>query len=129
MKLVRQESPEAELEWDRFSISASDFRPHWDGNLVNVFTTIRPKGDAAVTQEFAIQCARQLAGWILSQCTRFGAGDRFQIIIAWPKDVRPTGRQIIKTGGTFEELKGIASGATAVQMHGNWTANVFPTKQ
>src|SRR4030095_3096477 len=126
MKLLRQQSPDEEPEWDSFSISATDFRPLWDGNLVNVFTTIRPLADAGETQTFAMECARHLAAWILTERSRFGAGDRFQIIIGWPKDVRATGRQIIKAGGNFSQLREIASGATAVSMRGNWTSTVFP---
>jgi len=127
MKLVRSTSQDDEPGWDDFSTSATDFRPQWDGDLVNVFTTIRPKPTADETERFAILCARDLATWILKKRRRFKKGDRFQIIVGWPKDVRPTGRQIIKTGGNFNELEGIASAATEIQMHGNWTATVFET--
>lgn len=113
--------------WDSFSTSACDFRPHWDGDLVNVFTTIRPQGGIDDTKRLATTCARELANWIIENRQEFGKEDRFQIIIGWPKDVSQTGRQIIKTGGDYTALEAIASGSTEIRMHGNWTATVFNT--
>jgi len=125
MKLVKSKSPEIEPEWDNFSIDSLDFRPHRDGNLVNIFSTIHPKENASETQNYAIECARKLAAWILEHRNAFGDGDGFQIIIGWSKEVRATGRQIVRTGGDFNDLQAIASGTKEIQMHGNWTANVF----
>ncbi len=96
---IREPSSEEEPEWDSFGIKATDFRPHWDGHLVNVFSTITPQKDIAQTERFAVSCARQLADWVVSHRSKFAPGDRFQIIIGWPKSIRMTARQIIKAGG------------------------------
>jgi len=125
MTPIREPSAEEEPEWDSFGINATDFRPHWDGNLINVFSTIKPQQDMAQTERFAIGCARQLAGWVVSHRSQFAPGDRFQIIIGWPKSIRATARQIIKAGGNYDDLNGIASGTSEIAMHGNWTESVF----
>ena len=127
MKLVQSISQDVEPLWDCFMTSVFDFRPHWDGNLVNVFTTIRPQDGADETKRFAIACARELAKWIVENRHRFAKGDKFQIIVGWPKNVRATGRQIIKIGGDYSALESIASGSTEIKMHGNWPGTVFIT--
>lgn len=124
MNLLQLTSDE-EPKWDFFSTSGCDFRPHWDGNLINVFTTIRSLADLETTQAFAIECARQLASWVLSERHQFGVGDKFQIIIGWSKDARPSSRQILKTGGDYTQLAAIVSSNAPVNMHGDWTTSVF----
>ena len=128
MKLVRISNDDHEPLWDEFSFTAVDFRPQLEGDFVNVFTTIRPKATADETKQFAIACTRELASWVLTNRRRFNRGDRFQIIVGWPKSVRPTGRQIVRTGGGLKEIEDIASKTTEIRMHGNWTANVFKPK-
>lgn len=125
MKLVQFSSEHDEPTWDCFTTSGTDFRPHWNGDLVNVFTTIYPQGGADETKQFVIACARKLAQWVLENRSRFGRCDRFQIIVGWHKEIRPTGRQIIKAGGDYAALEAIVSGSLAIETRGNWTAAVF----
>lgn len=55
---------------------------------------------------------REMAQWILSRRDRFQPGDRFQLTVGWPETVRNTSRQIVKLGGTFDELIRIAASDT-----------------
>ena len=125
MKLIEKKSLDGEPEWDGFSINTMNFRPNWDGDLVNVLTTIRPEEDVDKTEEFTIFCAKSLAKWVIDERGRFGVCDRFQIIVGWAKDVRETGRQIVKVGGGFDELEDITSGRTNVLMRKGWDVAVF----
>lgn len=126
MRLIENQSADRDPIWDELSVSRCDFRPHWKGDLVNVFSTIRPVGNSVVdTESFAIACARGLASWILDNRADFGIEDRFQIIIGWDRNVRAGARQIVKTGGGFHEVAGIASGYAPVSMWGHWATNFF----
>lgn len=111
--------------WDSFGINRIDFRPHWDGDYVNVFSTVEPQNSEEDTANFMRDCARKIADWVLVNREIFGSEDRFQIIIGWPKSVRETNRQVIKTGGTYDELLRIASGQVAVEPRKSWSVGVF----
>ncbi|MGJ8654908.1 MAG: hypothetical protein ACSHX6_00550 [Akkermansiaceae bacterium] len=111
--------------WDSFGIRLIDFRPNWDGDYVNVFTCVEPQVTEEVTEEMMKDCARQLARWILENKDGFGKDDRFLIIIGWPKSFREAGRQVIRTGGTYEELSGVVSGDTSLVMKKGWSKGVF----
>jgi hypothetical protein len=125
MNPVESNDPRSEREWNTFTVSRTNFRPKWSGDLVNLFSLIRPKRTAAETGEFAKDCAQQMASWILAHKDQFGAEDRFQIILGWPVSVRQTGRQIIKTGGTYQELEDIASRRRPVELRLFWDKGVF----
>jgi hypothetical protein len=127
MTPVETDGETIELAWDNFGIRRTDFRPHWDGDYVNVFSTVEPQASEDATADYMRDCARRLAEWILMNRDNFGKEDRFQVIIGWPKSVRETGRQVIKTGGTYEELRQIASGETPVEPRRSWSVGVFGT--
>ena len=111
--------------WDNFGIRRTDFRSHCDGDYVNIFTSVEPQGSAQATAELMQDCARKLAAWILANKERFGVADRFLIIIGWSESVRRTNRQVIRTGGTYEDLENIAYGETPLLFRKCWCSGVF----
>lgn len=111
--------------WDNVGIHGCDFRPHFDGSLYNVFTTIYPLDSQAETEVQFKDVAFKIANWILNNRTRFSEGDRFQIIVGWPLDVRPTGRQCVKTGGTFDDLQKLVEDRSFISLRDGWHKTVF----
>lgn len=93
--------------------------------MVTTFTTVHPQETLSDTEQFAIRCAESMAEWLRDHRAEFGRDDRFQIVVAWSKSVRPTGRQIVKVGGKLSEVDLIIDRAVLVQMHGNWARGVF----
>lgn len=118
-----------EPAWDSFGINRGDFRPQLNGDLINLFSVVDIQQDESTTEQFMKDCARAIAGWVGEHKVKFGAEDRFQIIIGWPKSIRATGRQTIKTGGNYGDMISIASGATAIEMRRGWSVGVFTKKK
>ncbi|MCU0796448.1 MAG: hypothetical protein MUF31_10985 [Akkermansiaceae bacterium] len=114
-----------EAAWNSFGISRCDFRPQWDGDLVNLFTVVDIQQDESTTEQFMKDCARAMARWVGEHKEQFGADDRFQIMIGWPKSIRTTRRQTIKTGGTYDDLIAIATGEIEIEMRRDWSLDVF----
>ena len=104
-----------EPDWSSFGIKRMDFRPHFDGDLVNVFSTVQPQFTEQMTEDLMKKCAKELSLWVLENRDQFGEGDRFQIIIGWPKSIREYSRQVIKTGGAYEELEQIVKGKKPIE--------------
>ena len=129
MNPIETTGTDIEPVWDSFGINRYDFRSHWKGDLVNLFSVVDMQENESTTEQFMKNCARAIAGWVGEHKAHFGAEDRFQIIIGWPKSVRETGRQTIKTGGTYEELIAIASGESSIEMRRGWSVDVFTKKQ
>jgi hypothetical protein len=93
-------------------LEGSDFRPHFDGFFFNAYRVSARSAsrDAHMTLVWAY--VREMAEWILARRERFQPGDRFQLIVGWPETVRTTSRQIVKLGGTFDQLAQIAATKT-----------------
>ena len=125
MNPIETTGTDVEAAWDSFGISRCDFRPQWDGDLVNLFSVVDRRDDESATERFMKDCARSIAGWVGEHKEKFGTEDRFQIIIGWPKSVRRTGRQTIKTGGTFHDLELLADGTLGIEMRRGWSSGVF----
>jgi len=125
MNPVEDTYPGTELEWDSFTIIRADFRSHWNGDLVNLFTLIQPGRTISETAAQAADCTRQIAGWVLANRERFGAEDRFQIVVGWPLSVRKIRRQIVKTGGTYEDIEAISSQRRSVPLREGWITGIF----
>ena len=125
MNPIETTETDIELVWDSFGINRCDFRPQWNGDLVNVFSAVDIRKDEPTTQQFMKECTRALARWIGEHQDQFGTEDRFQIIIGWPKSVRTSGRQTIKIGGSYVDLVAIASGDTEIKMKDGWSTSVF----
>ena len=117
---------EPEPVWDTVCINGCDFRPHFDGHLRNLFTTITPLQTAAETESHFRAIACEIGQWVLDQRKTFYNGDRFQIIVGWPLTVRDSGRQVIKTGGSFNEIKSLLDNQTLIQARDGWRVGVFP---
>jgi hypothetical protein len=116
---------ETEPVWDNVGISGCDFRPHFAGDLHNVFTTVYPLNSKAESEQLFRFIAQEIAEWVLANRRRFGTHDRFQIIVGWPLDVRPTGRQVIKTGGDFATIERLLNNVDLIQVRSGWSKKVF----
>lgn len=116
-----------EPEWDAVGIRGCDFRPHFAGDLINVFTTLRPSGSKTETATRLRNVALEIGQWIVAHRPQFSPGDRFQIIVGWPRDVRGTDRQVIKTGGSFDEIQELINDPELIQPREGWDIGVFPT--
>lgn len=125
MHPVEVTGKDSEPIWDEFGIERCDFRRHWNGDLVNLFSVVGPKGSEFDTECFMKGCARSLARWIIDHRDQFGTEDRFQLVVGWPKSVREYARQTIKIGGTFEDIRRIADGVLEVPMRRGWSAGLF----
>ena len=108
-------SKEIEPAWDSFGIKRTDFRPEFNGDLVNIFSTVQPQSSKEKTELYIVECTKILVEWILKNKDRFCKEDRFLVIIGWSKAVRETNRHIIKTGGTYKELQHISDGKVSHQ--------------
>lgn len=105
-----------------------DFRPHFDGDLINLFTGIVPKLTRPETELQFKEVALEIAVWVLEHRKRFSPGDRFQIIVGWPLDVRSSGRQVVKTGGTFDEVKRLVEEPSLIALRDGWDTTIFDTE-
>ena len=111
--------------WDAVALRGCDFRPHFDGNLYNLFTAVYPLKSKDETETKFIEIAHTITGWILENRSRFSDGDRFQIVVGWPLDVRATGRQCIKTGGTFSDLQQLWDYDKLFTLRDGWHNTIF----
>ena len=116
---------EIEPAWDHFGIKRTDFRPQFDGDYVNVFSTVEPQLSKEATESYILDCAKMLVEWILLNRDRFGKEDRFLVIIGWSKSIRETNRHIIKTGGTYKELQQVLDGKITIVFRRQWSNLVF----
>jgi hypothetical protein len=123
MKVVR--NPKSDPEWDVIGIACTDFHPHWDGDLVNVWSCMSPAATRAETESLLVDRTREMASWILNHRSEFGPGDKFQLILGWPESIRKTGRQIIKAGGDYDALARIVSGVEPVVTRPGWDKSIF----
>lgn len=111
--------------WDIVGIRSGDMRPHFDGNLVNLYSGVLPEPTVQETEVVLVAHAREIARWVLAHREQFSRGDQFQIILGWPPTVRQSGRQVIKIGGGYEDLSRIADGTTPIVLRKGWTIKVF----
>ena len=126
MKIRRFSSDEYhELMWPEVSLRATDFRNTFPGGLVNVASIVKPEATLETTLTMLEQHTRKIAKWIMSHRRQFSPGDRFQIILGWPKSVRETGRQVIKMGGEFDAVAAIADGTAEIVTMPGWSNHVF----
>ena len=123
MKAIR--NPESDPEWDTIGITSTDFRPHWEGDIVNVYSCVYPNQTKSETEQLLITRTREMAAWVLAHQGEFGLGDRFQLILGWPKSIKLTGRQIIKEQGDRKILAKIADGTSPIFLYPGWDDGVF----
>ena len=123
MKIVRNTN--VDPQWDNVSLTVTDFRSHFDGNLISLTSCINP---AATIDETIInfkRTAREIAQWYVDNQGEFGADDRVQIVVGWPLSVRPVGRQVVKFGGELSLISSIAKGHTDVPVRTRLVGYVF----
>ncbi|MEM9345999.1 MAG: hypothetical protein AAGB26_05210 [Planctomycetota bacterium] len=111
--------------WDSVAIRSCDFRPHFNGDLHNVFTTTHPLESKEQTEVLFKSISCEMMGWILARKKRFNKYDRFQIIVGWSLDVRDTARQCIKTGGSYGQLKELTSYPDRIELRDGWDFGIF----
>lgn len=73
-----------------------DFRPHFDGYVVNAWCAMLPLHGEAQTREAALALLTEIAAWLRANAATFGVGDRLQLIVGFPESVKHAGRQIFK---------------------------------
>lgn len=125
MNAVEDTYPGTERLWDSFTIVRADFRRHWNGDLVSLFTLIRPAQTVSESAALAEECTQQIARWVLANREKFGPEDRFQIVVAWPLSVRKTRRQIVTTGGAYNDIDDISSQRRPVHLREGWSTGIF----
>jgi len=123
-----QQDDESEPLWDSVGIRSCDFRPHFEGKMHNVFTTIFPLESRSDTEAKFKDAALTIVDWILKNKSRFSSGDRFQVIVGWPLEVRRTDRQCIKTGGDFIDLDNLLKDSAQISMREGWHFSIFDSE-
>lgn len=119
----------AEPLWDSVGMHSCDFRPHFDGDLINLFTTAYPEKTRQETKSRFKEIAFKIATWVLENRSQFSSSDRFQIVVAWPRKIRATGRQVIKTGWTFDEIQQLVNSPKLIELRPEWDADVFEPEE
>ncbi len=122
-------SDDPEPEWTEVGLHGWDFRPHFDGSLHNLVTTIHPLQTASETQRLFRDVAIEIANWVISNRGYFGQGDRFQIIVGWPRNVRTTGRQVVKIGGDYDRIRQLIDEPELIQVREGWSESVWPNEE
>ena len=74
--------PAHEPEWPELGIQSADFRPTWDGDLVNVYSIVHPQGTRKETESDFQSKAREMARWIIANANQFGAADQECLAVA-----------------------------------------------
>ena len=123
--LELQPDDATEPVWDYVGIRGCDFRPTFDVHLHNLFTGIYPLDSKDGTEVKFRDAAFRIANWILDNSSRFNKGDRFQIIVGWPLDVRTRDRQCIKIGGSFDEIGELVRNQELIQFRDGWEKSIF----
>jgi len=90
-------------------LEGCDFRPHFDGYLINVAKTVHPLATREKTKELLWEAIREITTWVVQNRSRFSPEDRFQLFCGWAEGVRPCGRQLLKWGGVRDDLDEILS--------------------
>lgn len=80
----------------RGGVEGTDFRPHWDGFLVNCFVTIHPLQNQRATMNHIYSELGAMIRFVAEHVSLFARRDRVQFIVAWDESVQTTGRQILK---------------------------------
>ena len=77
-------------------LNRCDFRPQFDGFLVNAHSAMFPRGDASATRVAALKLLAEIAHWLKAHSDAFNVGDQLQLIVGFPESVKPSCRQIFK---------------------------------
>ena len=113
--------------WDTVAINSCDFRPHFDGHIHNLWTTITPLSTRSATARRFRLVGCLIVSWVIENWRQFRTNDRVQIIVGWPPSVRPTGRQCIKIGGDRNAIVRLHGDPDMIQLRDGWDAGLFDT--
>ena len=111
--------------WDDVGISVTDFRPHFDGDLVSLTSCVSPASTLDETVRQFIWISREIAQWFIDNRQSFGPGDHAQIVVGWPLSIRRIGRQVVTFGGELSTIQAIADGSIDVPVRIELVGFVF----
>ena len=77
------------------NFSWCDFRPKFDGHLINASLAISPLDSAEQTYDEAWNAFQEIWIWLGDWANCFDEGDNIQVVVGFPKDSKPSG-QIFK---------------------------------
>jgi len=127
MKIIL--NPKSDPVWEEVGRVDHDFTSHWNGMYIHYYTTIQPLNSESETKNFIERCCKEIASYLnLNKC-EFSKKDRFQIVVGWPESVRSAGRQIVKTGGTWDDIEELAAGKFMMKFYPGWSNNVFDSDE
>jgi hypothetical protein len=106
-------------------IEATDFRPHFEGDLVNLFSCIYPGETYLATTSIMLGRIIEMAEWVLDHRSEYASGDQFQLILGWHESVRDAGRQIVKLRANLSSFPGIVDGSEEVFPRFGWAEGLF----
>ena len=100
--------PSIETEFRRHfgeagNFSWCDFRPHFDGHLINASLTILPLVSANETRDKAWNEFRRIWLWLRDWAAYFDEGDSVQVVVGFPIESKPSG-QIFKGSLKVKDL-------------------------
>ena len=101
-------------------LTSCDFRPHFNGNLIDAWSPVTPQADAFATWDQAIHLLEQIADWLRAHADEFGDGDRIQLIVGFDASVKKEGRQIFKCwlpANRLRDLRGVDFAAAGGALH------------
>ena len=78
-----------------------DFRPHFDGRLINAHVAIRPQATFEETRDLAYRRWVQMVNWVRLLRWLFGHGDRVQMVVGF----RDPMRQLLKGWVSVDRLR------------------------
>lgn len=126
---------ELQSEFGEEAIFGRHYLSHLRCFGTQVCATITPSPSEQDTLEKGWRLVQDLAAWLLARAEEFPDGERFIVIVAWSKSVRPAQGHIFKAGGTALDLHRmitclcfrdyeLRSGCTALLPR--WQKDVFP---
>ncbi len=121
-------SDDTEPEWPRVGLHGCDFRPHFDGYLHNLFTTIHPLQLSQRPNSFFAALQLRWQNGCFQTASNLGQATDF-IDRCWPLDVRAHGRQVIKTGGDYNTIQQLIDDQELVQVRKRWAESVFTNNE
>lgn len=78
------------------SFSVVDFRPHFDGHLLNLAVLTSERSSKDSTIDTALRLFTDIMNLLFEQRHQLYAHDKCQVVVGWSESVKKTNRQIIK---------------------------------
>lgn len=122
MKII--DNPASDPEWPNVGRSDHDFRSEWGGLYVHLYTVIHPRNTETETRLLVENCCAEIAQGLIADRAAFSDDDRFQIVVGWPEEIRTSGRQIVKTGGDWDEIERLSNGNLPLKFYPSWSRGI-----